>query len=126
MGSIKMASQPPPYGATAPPQQGYPQLPQQDFAPPPQQGYGPPPQQGYAPPPQQPQQPVVVQVQHNSAAQPVARTRFDKYPMTMTCPHCQANITTGKSQSCPALNMNITINLRYFFLDVFNIFLVKL
>merc|ERR1712192_23779 len=103
MGSIKMASQPPPYGATAPPQQGYapppqqgyPQLPQQDFAPPPQQGYGPPPQQGYAPPPQQPQQPVVVQVQHNSAAAPVARTRFDKYPMTMTCPHCQANITTA-------------------------------
>merc|ERR1711971_982821 len=86
MGSIKMAAQPPPYGATAPPQQGY--------APPPQRGFAPPPQQGYAPPPQQPQQPVVVQVQHNSAP-PVARTRFDKFPMTMTCPHCQANITTA-------------------------------
>merc|ERR1711971_945516 len=86
MGSIKMAAQPPPYGATAPPQQGY--------GAPPQQGFAPPPQQGYAPPPQQPQQPVVVQVQHNSAP-PVARTRFDKFPMTMTCPHCQANITTA-------------------------------
>merc|ERR1712083_1055328 len=94
MGSIKMAAQPPPYGASAPPQQGYGPPPQQGFAPPPQQGYAPPPQQGYAPPPQQPQQPVVVQVQHNSAA-PVGRMRFDKFPMTMTCPHCQANITTA-------------------------------
>merc|ERR1711971_877013 len=94
MGSIKMAAQPPPYGATAP---------QQGYAPPPQQGYAPPPQQGYAPPPQQPQQPVVVQVQHNSAAAPVARTRFEKFPMTMTCTHCQANITTAttsKSGGC--------------------------
>merc|ERR1711997_574047 len=94
MGSIKMAAQPPPYGASAPPQQGYGPPPQQGFAPPPQQGYAPPPQQGYAPPPQQPQQPVVVQVQHNSAP-PVGRMRFDKFPMTMTCPHCQANITTA-------------------------------
>merc|ERR1712172_231507 len=86
MGSIKMAAQPPPYGATAP-----------------QQGYAPPPQQGYVPPPQQPQQPVAVQVQHNSAAAPVARTRFEKFPMTMTCTHCQANITTAttsKSGGC--------------------------
>merc|ERR1711971_1395827 len=101
MGSIKMAAQPPPYGATAPPQQGYPPPPQQGYPPPPQQGfappqqgYVPPPQQGYVPPPQQPQQPVVVQVQHNSAP-PVARTRFEKFPMAMTCPHCQANITTA-------------------------------
>merc|ERR1712130_631850 len=80
----KMAAQPPPYGASAPPPQG--------FAPPPQQGYAPP-----------AQQPVVVQVQHgaqqlNSGA-PVQGVRWDKYPVTMTCPHCQKNITTAPTTS---------------------------
>merc|ERR1711934_1289280 len=87
--SSKMAAQPPPYGASAPHQQGY--------APPPQQGYAPPPQQGYAPPPQQAQQPVVVQVQHGASAQLVGQIHFNKHPVTMTCPHCQANITTATS-----------------------------
>merc|ERR1711981_796709 len=102
MGSMKMAAQPPPYGtANAPPQQGYIPPPQQGYAPPPQQGYAPPPQQGYAPPPQQlnsAQQPVVVQVQHNSG-EPVRGIRFDKHPVTMTCPHCQKNITTAPTSS---------------------------
>merc|ERR1712210_256567 len=82
MGSSKMAAQPPPYGA-----------------PPPQQGYAPPPQQGYAPPPQQSQQPVVVQVQHHGASAQLVgqQTHFNKHPVTMTCPHCQANITTATS-----------------------------
>merc|ERR1712037_473661 len=73
MGSSKMAAQPPPYGASAPPQQGY------------------------APPPQQAQQPVVVQVQHGASAQLVGQIHFNKHPVTMTCPHCQANITTATS-----------------------------
>merc|ERR1711990_865806 len=109
MGSNKMAAQPPPYGASAPPpqafapppQQGYAPPPQQGYAPAPQQGYAPPPQQGYGPPPQQlnsAQQPVVVQVQHNSGA-PVAGIRFDKHPVTMTCPHCQKNVTTAPTTS---------------------------
>merc|ERR1719430_717001 len=81
-----MAAQPPPYGASAPPQ---------SFAPPPQQGFAPPPQQGYAPPPQQAQQPVVVQVQHGTSAPIVGQINFNQHPVTMTCPHCQANITTS-------------------------------
>merc|ERR1711934_1039547 len=90
--SSKMAAQPPPYGASAPHQQGY--------APPPQQGFAPPPQQGYAPPPQQAQQPVVVQVQHGTSAPIVSgQINFNQHPVTMTCPHCQANITTSTTTS---------------------------
>merc|ERR1712112_573636 len=79
--SSKMATQPPPYGASAPP---------------PQQGYAPPPQQGYAPPPQQP---VTVQVQHAPAQLVQGQIRFDKHPIAMTCPHCQQSITTTTSTS---------------------------
>merc|ERR1712126_639615 len=70
MGTIRMAAQPPTYGASAPleqqagvppPYQGYAPAPQQGFpiqqgqgyAPPPPQGYAPPLQQGFGPPPQQ-------------------------------------------------------------------------
>merc|ERR1712107_871920 len=83
--TIRMAAQPPTYGASAPleqqagvppPYQGYAPAPQQGFpiqqgqgyAPPPPQGYAPPPQQGFGPPPQQgfpPPQTVQVTVQGN-------------------------------------------------------------
>ena len=29
----------------------------------------------------------------------IFRINFNQHPVTMTCPHCQANITTGKSQN---------------------------
>merc|ERR1712130_795715 len=98
-------------GASAPPPQGFGPPPQQGYAPPPYQGFGPPPpQQAYAPPTQQPvanppaQLPLVVQVggggaqQLNSSA-PVQAVRWDKHPVTMTCPHCQKNITTAPTTS---------------------------
>ena len=75
--TIRMAAQPPTYGASAPleqqagvppPYQGYAPAPQQGFpiqqgqgyAPPPPQGYAPPPQQGFGPPPQQGFPPQVI------------------------------------------------------------------
>merc|ERR1711962_1202201 len=105
--TIRMAAQPPTYGASAPleqqagvppPYQGYAPAPQQGFpiqqgqgyAPPPQQGYGPPPQQGFPPP-----KTVQVTVQGNVAQ--TGLLRFNQNPMTMTCPFCQAHITTATS-----------------------------
>merc|ERR1711899_18475 len=113
--TIRMAAQPPTYGASAPleqqagvpppyqgyapaPQQGFPLQQGQGYAPPPQQGYAQPPQQGFGPPPQQgfpPPQTVQVTVQGNAAQ--TGLLRFNQNPMTMTCPFCQAHITTATS-----------------------------
>merc|ERR1712223_755760 len=107
MGTIRMAAQPPTYGASAPleqqagvlpPYQGYAPAPQQGFPIQQGQGYAPPPQQGYAPPPQQgfpPPQTVQVTVQGNVPQ--TGPLRFNQNPMTMTCPFCQAHITTATS-----------------------------
>merc|ERR1712107_665382 len=102
--TIRMAAQPPTYGASAPleqqagvppPYQGYAPAPQQGFpfqqgqgyAPPPPQGYAPPPQQRFSPPPQQgfpPPQTVQVTVQGNVPQ--TGLLRFNQNPMTMTVP----------------------------------------
>jgi len=72
-----------------PPGQMYPGLPGKEGAPPPPASY---------PAPQQPQAPVqvVTQVQY------VAAPSFGYRPVTMTCPHCQAHVTT-KTQSEPSV-----------------------
>ena len=69
--------------------QMYPGLPGKEGAPPPPASY---------PAPQQPQAPVqvVTQVQY------VAAPSFGYRPVTMTCPHCQAHVTT-KTQSEPSV-----------------------
>merc|ERR1712133_96763 len=99
MGTIRMAAQPPTYGASAPleqqagvppPYQGYVPAPQQGFPIQQGQGYGPPPQQGFPP-----TQTVQVTVQGNVPQ--TGLLRFNQNPMTMTCPFCQAHITTATS-----------------------------
>jgi len=76
-------------GFTAPPPaQMYPGLPGKEGAPPPPAAYPPPP----APAPVQ----VVTQVQY------VQAPSFGYRPVTMTCPHCQAHVTT-KTSSEPSV-----------------------
>jgi len=87
-------------GFAPPPQQMYPGLPGKEGAPPPPGSYPQPPPGSYPqqPPGSYPQQPVqvVTQVQY------VNPPSFSHRPLTMTCPHCQAHITT-KTQSEPSV-----------------------
>ena len=79
----------------------YPQLPPQEKGAPPPSNYSAPPPAGYpgaqVPPPNAGTTTVVTQVQY------VQAPSFGYRPVKMTCPHCQASITTKTEEEASAM-----------------------